>query len=128
MTNGAFGTDGVVVGDRYPIHEINPRVCAGFALLDRMCPDSIPLAAVDLALRECSAVAQRALVGPLGRLAAALRAIQRPLVSLWADDDQPVQERLTQAAQLTNNPAAWPHRVRATLAGARHLTPIMELR
>jgi malonyl CoA-acyl carrier protein transacylase len=86
------------------------------------------LAAVDLALRESSAVAQRALIGPLGRLAAALRAIQRPLVSLWANDDQPVQERLMQAAQHTNDPAAWTHGIRATLAGARHLTPIMELR
>lgn len=125
--SGAFGTDGVVVGVQYAIHEINPRICAGFALLDRMCQVSVPLTAVDLALRECRAAAQQALVGLLGRLAAALRAIQRPLVALWADDDQQIQERLTQAAQHTNNPAEWPHHVRATLAGAKQLMPIMEL-
>jgi hypothetical protein len=49
---GAFGTDGVIRDGQYRIHEINPRVCAGFSLLDEIAPVYSPLAGVDLILRE----------------------------------------------------------------------------
>jgi hypothetical protein len=49
---GAYGTDGVIHCGRYLIHEINPRLCAGFRLLDRILKVNLPLAAVDLVLRE----------------------------------------------------------------------------
>lgn len=82
---GAFGTDGVVNGSRYMIHEINPRMCAGFALLDQLRPDADPLAAVDLVLRERGAAAAAALVRPLADTAHALSDDGRFRFRLWDD-------------------------------------------
>lgn len=70
---GAFGVDGVIQDGIYRIHEINPRVCAGFSLLDQIAPDSAPLAAVDLCLRDCGDQAAEQLADPLEDLARSLR-------------------------------------------------------
>lgn len=70
---GAYGTDGVVRDGRYLIHEINPRVCAGFSLLDKLLSEGPPLAAVDLVLRELGGAAADALQEPLAAAAAGIR-------------------------------------------------------
>lgn len=80
---GAFGTDGVLHGDRYLVHEINPRVCAGFALLDQFQPHAAPLAAVDLVLRECGAAAEAAVARPLADIAQMLSDDARFEFRLW---------------------------------------------
>lgn len=82
---GAFGTDGVVTAEDYVVHEINPRVCAGFSLLDQLAPASAPLSAVDLVLREAPSAASEALIGPLTRLAAAYALDSTPAYRLWDD-------------------------------------------
>jgi hypothetical protein len=86
---GAFGTDGVVASDRYVIHEINPRVCAGFSLLDQLMPTASPLAAIDIALRESPALASAKLCGPLAALAAELAADNRFAYRLWDEPQAP---------------------------------------
>lgn len=80
---GAFGTDGVLHRDRYLVHEINPRVCAGFALLDQLQPHAAPLAAVDLVLRECGAAAEAAVARPLADIAHMLSDDARFEFRLW---------------------------------------------
>ncbi|SHN52726.1 hypothetical protein SAMN05660350_00420 [Geodermatophilus obscurus] len=86
---GAFGVDGVLTTDGYVIHEINPRVCAGFSLLNRLAPDDAPLSAVDLTLRESPEAATQALTAPLSRLAAEVSRDQTPTYRLW-DDPAPL--------------------------------------
>jgi hypothetical protein len=83
---GAFGADGVLHGSRYLVHEINPRVCAGFTLLDQLQPDAAPLAAVDLVLRELGAAAAAVVVRQLGDTAQALRDDERFEFRLWDHD------------------------------------------
>lgn len=80
---GAFGADGVIQGDRYVIHEVNPRVCAGFALLDQLQPAAAPLAAVDLVVREVGPAAAAALAGPLAEISQALSGDDRFQFRLW---------------------------------------------
>jgi hypothetical protein len=64
---GAFGTDGTIGGLSYTIHEINPRVCAGFSFFDQASTPAVPLAAIDLVLRELESLAARELLQPLSR-------------------------------------------------------------
>jgi hypothetical protein len=80
---GAFGTDGTIHGDRYIVHEINPRVCAGFSLLDQLQPDAAPLAAVDLILREFGSAAAEAVAKPLADTAHAVTDDDRFRFRLW---------------------------------------------
>ena len=80
---GAFGTDGVLTADDYVIHEINPRICAGFSLLDQLAPAGAPLSAIDLVLREAPAAASESLTEPLARLAAAFDSDLTPAYRLW---------------------------------------------
>lgn len=123
---GAFGTDGVVSSKRYAIHEFNPRVCAGFALLDQMCEHPIPLAAVDLAIRERKLTDQHVLADQLAQLASALRVIQVPMIRLWNDEHRGAQDRLSAAAQHMSDPVAWLRLARRCLA-SEHFVPIAEL-
>ncbi len=114
---GAFGTDGVVSGRRYVIHEINPRVCAGFALLDQLCPTPAPLAAVDLALRAQPRDASYRLAGPLAGLATYLRSAQHPAIRLWDPGHGPTQDQLlADAAATVTDTDAWLRHVRRSLA------------
>ena len=99
---GAFGTDGVITSGDYVIHEINPRVCAGFALLDRLCRPSAPLSAVDLVLRESPAEASKALFPDLRDLSATIRADPTPSVTLW---DSPSPQPPRDAAGTGPDPA-----------------------
>lgn len=85
---GAFGTDGVITNDGYVIHEINPRVCAGFSLLDQLVPEAAPLAAFDLALRELQQ-ASTALTAALTDVQSSLRQRTVPAFRLWEAADQP---------------------------------------
>jgi hypothetical protein len=49
---GAFGVDGVLTHKEYVIHEINPRICAGFSWINRATGGTIPMGLIDLILRE----------------------------------------------------------------------------
>lgn len=49
---GAFGVDGVLQEQGYVVHEINTRVCAGFAMLARCLQCEIPMGLVDLVVRD----------------------------------------------------------------------------
>lgn len=118
---GAFGIDGVLQPGRYVIHEINPRVCAGFSLLDEMCPDQVPLAAIDLALRTCPQQAGTVVERRLRRLGVSLGKQQRPLVRLWEPCLRPVQERLRAHAATCPDPDGWKGSVRDVLAGSDEL-------
>jgi len=80
---GAFGTDGVLHDNGYVLHEINPRVCAGFTLLDQLYPEAAPLAAADLVLREFGAAAATTMAGPLADAAQALCENDRFEFQLW---------------------------------------------
>ncbi|MEV6631589.1 hypothetical protein AB0M54_12640 [Actinoplanes sp. NPDC051470] len=113
---GAFGTDGVVSANPYSVHEINPRVCAGFAVLDHICDDTIPLAAVDLVVRERRPPAGHPLMVRLDQLATALRRIQTPVIRLLDDRHRSIQEKLSTSAVRTSDPAAWLRLARLCLA------------
>ncbi|MEV4708348.1 hypothetical protein [Actinoplanes sp. NPDC049316] len=113
---GAFGTDGAVSATAYSVHEINPRICAGFALLDSICQDFIPLAAVDLVVRERQPTKSHPLMVQLEQLATALRRIQTPLIRLWDGRHSSIQETLTESALRASDPAAWLSIARSCLA------------
>ncbi|MBU1013574.1 MAG: hypothetical protein KKG99_11250 [Bacteroidetes bacterium] len=49
---GAFGIDGCFFNDYFIVHEINPRVCAGFSLLSKLYLNAIPFGLIDLIIRE----------------------------------------------------------------------------
>ena len=51
---GAFGVDGSLVDGNLVIHELNPRVCAGFSWLQKYTDPRLQLGIVDLILRESS--------------------------------------------------------------------------
>jgi hypothetical protein len=87
---GAFGTDGTVSNGTYRIHEINPRVCAGFALLDQLAPQAAPLIAVDLLLRGTPHVYAERLTQPLIDTAEAIAADRTPAYRLWDSQGQRV--------------------------------------
>jgi hypothetical protein len=86
---GAFCTDGVFTRDRYVVHEINARVCAGFALLGERA--RFPFAAADIVLREGRPQAVAATSEALRGIARALRR-QQCVVKLW----DPAQRELEQ--------------------------------
>ncbi|WP_203819980.1 hypothetical protein [Paractinoplanes ferrugineus] len=113
---GAFGTDGAVSTTAYSVHKINPRVCAGFALLDSICQDFIPLAAVDLVVRGKRPPKSHPLMVRLEQLATALRRIQTPLIRLWDGKHSGIQETLTASAVRASDPAAWLSIARSCLA------------
>jgi hypothetical protein len=110
---GAFGTDGVLTDDRYTIHEINPRVCAGFSLLDELAPMEAPLAAVDLLVRELPDVST-ALTAPLTTLSIALQQDCTPAYMLW----EASTNAWTAPAGLGNE-LEWAEQIRSTAAGGR---------
>jgi hypothetical protein len=122
---GAFGTDGVVNGVGYSIHEINPRICAGFALLDQLSPQPVPLAAVDLALRQDPGAASRNVVGSLRALAAELQAAQRPMIRLWDPEHHRSQDHLLMEATTTTDAQTWLRLARERLSSA-DLIPIAD--
>jgi hypothetical protein len=49
---GAFGVDGVFSDKGFTVHEINPRVCAGFSLMSRLLENELPLGLIDMLIRE----------------------------------------------------------------------------
>jgi hypothetical protein len=111
---GAFCTDGVMQDKSYIIHEINPRVCAGFSLLTEMAGSQIPLSLVDLALRSCP-TSTEALRVPLQRLADQLQ-VQEPAVRLWDARHWALQNRLRSRARDISDVAGWMKEVRQSLA------------
>ena len=117
---GAFGTDGVLTDDGYTVHEINPRVCAGFSLLDRLMPEAAPLAAIDLVMREFPD-SSTMLAVPLTSLASVLQ--QHPTVAfqLW---ETPTMSSPAPAEELTQ--AEWVRQIRTAASGG--LQPIRELK
>jgi hypothetical protein len=125
--SGAFGTDGVVIDTRYVIHEINPRLCAGFTLLDQMHQPAVPLTAIDLALRERATAAHPVIHAALDEVAAILRTMQRPLLRLWDDEHRSVEARMTAAAGGVSDPGAWVRLVRSAVAAEENLVPLMDL-
>jgi hypothetical protein len=116
---GAFGTDGILDGDRYTIHEVNPRVCAGFSLLDQLVPDEEPLAAVDLGLREFPEESAR-LASPLVALSAVVQRDPTPAYRLW--------ESTSQSLRPTDQfgPSTWSAQVRKAAAEGRRPIASME--
>jgi hypothetical protein len=109
---GAFGTDGVLTLTGYVIHEINPRVCAGFGLMDDLAAEAAPLASIDLILREMPE-ASHALAGPLETIGAALAKDNRRVYQLW--DGSEHDELQASGTRFTD----WAARVRATAARGR---------
>lgn len=49
---GTFGIDGSFSRSAFIVHEINPRLCAGFSLISRLFDDQIPFGLIDLIVRE----------------------------------------------------------------------------
>lgn len=117
---GAFGVDGVLTGEGYAIHEINPRVCAGFNLLDQLAPQAAPLAAIDLVLRELPDMST-VLDPPLAALATALQRHPTPAYRLWETPAHSVPAPATSAARLR-----WSEQIRTTAARGRR--PVNELK
>ncbi|HKO44909.1 MAG TPA: hypothetical protein VJU84_16650 [Pyrinomonadaceae bacterium] len=121
---GAFCTDGIMQSHRYLIHEINPRVCAGFSLLGELCHGRLPLTLIDLALRERPIEADVLLREPLKNVAPFLRT-QGPLIKLWDTRLAPVQEDLRARATETADVTGWISQVRRVLA-SDHLIPVVD--
>lgn len=116
---GAFGTDGVISDDGYIIHEINPRVCAGFSLLDQLIPEAAPLAAIDLVLRELPEVSG-ALAIPLKAVSSELEQRLAPTYRLWDSPDRQLPAPSDPAAQ-----AQWAQQIRIQASDGRR--PVIEL-
>jgi hypothetical protein len=116
---GAFGTDGVIHGDQYRIHEINPRVCAGFSLLDEIAPVFSPLAAVDLILREYGSSAAEILLPSLLEASDHIAKDTSPWMRIW-EQGRNVQIR---KAAPSRNDTDWHAGVReaARIAGTVYL-------
>ncbi|WP_162959223.1 hypothetical protein [Micromonospora tulbaghiae] len=110
---GAFGTDGVITDAGYTIHEINPRICAGFGLLDQMAPEAAPLAAVDLVLRQLPN-ASAVLTEPLAALATALQRHPTPTYRLWETPGHSSPAPADEAARPT-----WAQQIREAAARGR---------
>lgn len=110
---GAFGTDGVISHNRYTVHEINPRVCAGFSLLNDLIPAAAPLAAVDLALRECGTVASQPLAGALAQAAQSLMRNTTVAVRLWNRGNEP--------RNIPSASSTWRQSVRRRVGGTRRI-------
>lgn len=49
---GAFGVDGVFNKGHYIIHDLNPRICAGFVFVSKYFGGKVPQNVVDIILRE----------------------------------------------------------------------------
>lgn len=116
---GAFGTDGVLTEDGYAIHEINPRVCAGFSLLDQLLSEAAPLAAFDLALRE-RPEASKLLATSLMTVPNGLDHRAMPAYRLWEEADDHAPPPWEPAAQ-----AQWAQRIRKKASSSRQ--PILGL-
>lgn len=116
---GAFGTDGIITDSFYNIHEINPRVCAGFGLFDQIVPEAAPLAAVDLLLRELPG-ASAALTAPLEALATFLQRTPMRAYRLW---ECPTHDITTAGGETDGK--EWARRVREMATDNRR--PICEL-
>ncbi|MGH3220253.1 MAG: hypothetical protein ACRDPY_16375 [Streptosporangiaceae bacterium] len=125
---GAFGTDGVLCNRDYRIHEINPRVCAGFSLLDEIVPGVAPLAAVDLILRECGPVAVTALREPAKHIADIAQGDSSMRVKLW-EPTRSFDENVPDTGAWRQDPATWAYEVRKALAAAGlvHITDLAEV-
>lgn len=117
--SGAFGTDGVLTDDSYIVHEINPRVCAGFGLLDELLPSAAPLAAIDLVLREIPE-ASVALTPALTTLSLTLQRDPSPAHRLWEEP----RENVTAPVELEME--EWARQIRAVASGG--LRPIVDLK
>jgi hypothetical protein len=117
---GAFGVDGVLTDDGYAIHEINPRVCAGFGLLDQLAQQAAPLAAIDLVLRELSN-ASTALTPLLAAFAMALQRQPTLAYRLWALPSHSVLAPTDASTRLT-----WAQQIRTIAAVGRQ--PISQLK
>jgi len=115
---GAFGVDGTVTLAGYIIHEVNPRVCAGFALLDQLCPAIAPFAAFDLVLREVPD-ASGPLKDSLERAAAMIASNTAFLCRLWENPAYP-------PPTIGSDVDTWMRQVRAAAAG-NHV-PLTELK
>ena len=59
---GAFGVDGVYIEDNYIIHDINPRICAGFSFLSKYYKGKIPQNIIDILLREHSQMSREIMI------------------------------------------------------------------
>jgi len=111
---GAFGTDGVLTDGGYAIHELNPRVCAGFNLLDQLVPNEAPLSAIDLVLRELPGISTKALTASLATLSIALQQDRTPNCMLWEASINNLPAPADQTDQ-----SAWAERTRKTAAQGR---------
>ena len=111
---GAFCTDGVLQGDRYIVHEINPRMCAGFSLLSELC-GGLSFSVLDIALREGGVDASARLREPLKSLSRLLHA-QRRLLKLWDLKHRPLEATLRSAGQSSIDSKSWLQAVRQALS------------
>lgn len=121
---GAFGTDGTIAAGRYIVHEINPRICAGFSLLDQLIPQVAPLAAVDLLLREIPNRTSSGLADSLAALQSVLNSSLTPAYRLW---DRPDEDFLPPDRLYADR--NWARYLRQHLASANliHVTDLPEL-
>jgi len=94
------------------------------ALGARLLP--VPLAAVDLALRQDPRTAQDAVLGPLRTLAADLQAAQRPMIRLWDQKYRQTQADLSAAAESTDDTHDWLRLVRKRIS-TEYLVPVADL-
>jgi len=119
---GAFCTDGVVTPNEYIIHEINPRLCAGFALLSSIA-GGFPFSAVDLVLRERPAAETAGRLMQCLRDAAATLRVQRRMVKVWHDSRQSEAAILS---LVTADDHAWLQNVRRAFGGPT-LRPLIDV-
>jgi hypothetical protein len=115
---GAFCADGTFTPNGFIVHEVNPRICAGFRLLTRITECHLPMSMMDVALREKALDHPAELGIKLQRLFDGL--INGPDLALWEDRDK-------EAALLDAQPLEhalmknWEDTVRSTLAGERYI-------
>jgi hypothetical protein len=87
---GAFGIDGIVMPNRsFIVHEINPRICAGFSLFSRIF-DNMPFNLIDLCIREKSAGSSIAMLHEIRSLSEMLE--DQNDIKLW--NDAPIEQEL----------------------------------
>jgi hypothetical protein len=112
---GAFGVDGVIADSGFVAHEVNPRICAGFSLLNAFGRRRLPLGLVDLALRELRADADELLRDGLSRFAAK---VNGPAAALRLWSDRHLERQLpAPAADHRQAFAGWQRTVRRVVAG-----------
>lgn len=120
---GAFCTDGVLQEDGYVVHELNPRMCAGFSLLSEIC-GGLSFSVLDIALRVGGSDASSRLRESLEDLSRQLGQ-QRPLLKLWDSKHKLLETTLRTAESSSTDSDGWLRRVRGALAreGFVPLTP-----